>query len=224
MEKAHTKGRPYLSAATGSLLKYWAPRPSAHFNIDPVKAKDRLTERKNNFESQVRMQRHLLTWGLSHVGAGALDLQPFMQYYLHILEIFDAYDTSIGKQYMYVRMNLLIEDVENFTSTGATMSGSDEEKKKAAKDFVNTMLKKERQDILQSILISAHHKGGHPKRPAEDHQDQQVCFSHNPAEGKTCSNQKECKRQHLDTTRATELHKFKDAIEAVATDKRRKIE
>ena len=150
-----------------------------------------------------------MTWGLSHIAAKAFDLQPFLQFYLHVTEIFDANDMNIGKQYVITRLTLLQEAIDTFTNSGASMQINKADIHKAPKDFIHDIFAKDRRDIIQD-LVAATARG---KRRLEDTKPQRdICFFHNPSKGKTCPAGDKCERRHLDTTKPQTLATFNDAL------------
>ena len=209
--RSHEKGRPHISAASTNLIKHWSPKATAYFNVNPAFAKDRLEGRKQAFEGPVQLLRHLMTWGLSHVAVKAFDFQPFLRFYLHIMEVMDANDIATAKTYLITRLHLLQEEIDVSTNSGTINPTTGPDFHKTPKRFINDILIKERKDVLQDILLQQRYTT--KSKTQREHDSVDICFYHNPSKNKTCPKGATCDRKHLDTTNPRHLKDFDTALE-----------
>ena len=155
-DEAHRKGKPFISAATNNVLKHFGPRQSSRFSQDPEKAQQFLT-RSGGFQDTVHLLRHVVTWGLTHVAAGALDVPSLFWFMLDILEIADAHGFQYAKTYSLTRLNKLKEAVDTFEVPGSV----DEDARESSKRYLGDFLRSADTQLEQATLL------GHlPRQPA----------------------------------------------------------
>ena len=215
------KGRPYVSFATGSLLKHFSPRPSAIWDQDPVRASERIDARSRAFESPIQLIRHLKTWAHVHIAIDAMSLHNYLLFELHILEILDAHGTAVGQQYLMTRLNQMKDEVD------LTMS-LPSEAPRTGSNTLNRLLLEENPAILQNILInfgkrkSDHHydkdtpvKDRDPKgkgKGKEGNIPKHVCFDEDARAKTICSRKgKGCDKTHLDTSNSEDAIRWDKA-------------
>ena len=171
---------------------------------------------------------------MSMIAIHNLDVSSAFWYLADLLEVADLHGVEILESYDRARMQNLLHKADTISHTD--LFGSASPDKKTISEWLGKELHKAAPETLKSIILA---KAVPSIRPGHCHQsdrtrrtdrgrdrdrsrskgkpreDQMICFSHDPANGKTCDHKdkkdRPCRKQHLDTNEASAKTRFDNA-------------